>query len=84
MSGTGVPAHGVGMTNVLIENTYTCGRESEEVVSLPDPDGDLEDWFDDVVYAETGDGHSCSSTDGSYHEATVLDGPRAGATRSWG
>lgn len=74
---------------VLIENTYTCGRESssEEQVPYPEPGQDLDDWFDDVVNPLTGDGHPCGSSEHALYEATIIAAPDrpelVGETSSW-
>jgi hypothetical protein len=45
---------GASTYTVRIDNTYTDGHRSSRTVELPAPDRDLDEWFDDVVYPETG------------------------------
>lgn len=72
---------------VKIENTYADGHESTVRIRLAAPeelDGDsIDDWWNNDVFAHTGDGHS-ETMDASY-EAKVLEGPEplAGATYEW-
>lgn len=63
---------------VKIENTYADGHESTVRVRVappadPNDEVDVDDWWNNVVFPLTGDGHS--TTMNSSHEATVLEGP---------
>lgn len=73
---------------VEIENSYSDGDESTKQVRVaapenPDDEDSLDDWWNDVVFPHTGDGHS--KTMSASHEAKVLEGPEAlvGATYGW-
>jgi len=74
-------------TTVRIQNTYSDGHSSERTVELVDPDvdlGSLDDWFEDVVFPETGDGHH--GADGSCYTATIVTTPDVelvGKTYEW-
>ena len=71
---------------VLIENTYSDGHTSRRVVELDAPGGDLDDWWEYDVLAETGDGHGLYHDVSSHYEATVLYAPDAaliGQSREW-
>lgn len=67
---------------VKIENAYSDGHESKHEVVLDAPDdlgafGEmfyprLEQWFQDVVWPETGDGHGANNDLGSCFTATIL------------
>lgn len=85
-----------GVVTVLIENTYSCGRESWAVWNVSAPpvlvgDADereqlLRDWFTDEVHDLTGDGHPCGSREHALYEATITAGDRpelVGQTYSW-
>lgn len=76
-----------GKYAVLIENVYADGFRSARVVEVDAPTGAVEDWWDDVVYAETGDEASTPGV-GSCYTATVLRTPTGGtvavgAEREW-
>lgn len=77
------------MAVVKIHNEYECGRASNRTVHVrnPLPGERTSDWWDEVVNPETGDGHSCGSSEHAYYEATieVIDDPdlRAGDTMTW-
>lgn len=64
---------------VRIENSYTDGHESEKVVTLPAPGGDLIEWWEDEVFQETGDGHYTEVYDatgerlGSCYIGTIIE-----------
>jgi hypothetical protein len=60
------------MVTVRIENSYSDGHESKSEVLLPPPEGDLTQWFEDVVYPHTGDGHGIGKDLGSCHVATII------------
>lgn len=83
-----VPA---GMVAVAVSCSYACGRDWEDVVTLPaPPEGaagsavdehrggpwQLADWWDDVVRPRMGDGHRCGPrTCESYDEAVIRSAP---------
>lgn len=77
---------------VKIENAYSDGHESTSEVELDLPDGvtpdsqELDDWFTDVVFDHTGDGHGIDSSLGSCYTATIVaaeDPKLVGATTEW-
>lgn len=76
---------------VAVENTYSCGRESEAVLQLPPPrslgEGDLTAWWEEVVNPVTGDGHPCGAREHALYEVTVLEAPGlpelVGRTYEW-
>lgn len=76
---------------VLIENTYADGHTSKRVVEVtaPDAPGDVDEWWQDTVEPETGDGHGAEHPRlGFYYEATVLYAPApyahlVGARQDW-
>lgn len=61
---------------VRIENYYSDGHRSKRDVTLDEPtiDGQeaLDDWFSEVVYQHTGDGHGADNDLGSCYVATVI------------
>jgi hypothetical protein len=63
------------MVTVLLENTYSDGHHSERTVELEAPTGDLDEWWEDIVFPETGDGHGIDADCGSCYTATVLAAP---------
>lgn len=70
---------------VRIENAYADGHESQREVIFAAPTGDLEEWFDTVVYRETGDGHGVDGQ-GSCYVATIIaadDEQLVGAQNEW-
>lgn len=83
---------------VLVENTYTCGRESEFVVELPQPSAHDEDaveqWWEECAFDATGDAHltadgqPCAEREDALYEVTVLTAPSfpelVGEKREWG
>lgn len=75
------------MVTVRIENAYSDGHESTHDVVVEAPDGDLDDWFDRVVYPHTGDGHGARySSLGSCYTATIVAADNAalvGAECEW-
>jgi len=73
-------------TVVKIENAYSDGHLSEHEVKLDTPTGDVEEWFDEVVYEHTGDGHGIDNDLGYCHTATVIasdDPGLLGQTYEW-
>lgn len=65
---------------VKIENAYDDGHTSEREVVLDAPDNldmakgiSLNDWFEEVVYPETGDGHGAGQDLGSCYTATIIE-----------
>jgi hypothetical protein len=77
---------------VKIENTYEDGHESELEVELDAPEGrseeELEQWWEDVVFPHTGDGHGIDEPKlGAWYEATIIradDESLVGLSREWG
>lgn len=71
---------------VRIENAYEDGHESSREVELEPPEGDIEAWWEDVVFPETGDGHAIGNDMGSFYTATVIaaDDPQlVGLVNEW-
>jgi len=75
---------------VKIENDYSDGHHSEREVEVPAPEtqdgrGDLREWWADIVYQHTGDGHGIDFDGGSCYTATIVAGPPAllGETYEW-
>jgi hypothetical protein len=60
------------MVTVKIENAYSDGHESEREVLIAAPTGDVQTWFEEVVYEYTGDGHGIGFDGGSCYIATVI------------
>jgi hypothetical protein len=60
------------MITVKIENTYSDGHQSTSEVLLHPPTADLDEWFQDVVWPHTGDGHGVDSDLGSCYTATII------------
>jgi hypothetical protein len=56
---------------VRIENWYSDGYESKSEVVLDYDGGDLDDWWQDVVFEHTGDGHGVDGL-GSCYTATII------------
>jgi hypothetical protein len=56
---------------VKIENTYSDGWHSDAIVHVVSPGPDLDEWWDDVVFPHTGDGHGGFGL-GSCYTATIL------------
>lgn len=73
---------------VKIENHYECGRNSESIVLVPAPAGEVGDWWQEVVWDLTGDGHECGEADDALYEASIVAAPGredlVGQTMSWG
>ena len=70
---------------VKIENDYSDEHHSESTVELPAPTGDLDEWWNDVVFPHTGDGHGAEGDLGSCYTATIVAGPARllGETTEW-
>jgi hypothetical protein len=73
---------------VKIENDYSDGHHSEHTVEVPAPaerQGELDEWWEDVVYQHTGDGHGIDFDGGSCYTATIVAGPPVllGETTEW-
>lgn len=68
---------------VRLNCTYRCGHCSSREVRVvpPDPGEAVDEWWDRVVLPETGDGHSCGSTEHALYEAVVVAAPGRGALR---
>jgi len=74
------------MVTVRIENDYSDGHHSERTVVVADPGRDLDEWFNDVVFNETGDGHGADNDLGSCYTATIVhasDGKLVGKSYEW-
>jgi hypothetical protein len=60
---------------VKITNDYSDGHHSEREVILPSPElpltRPLDEWWDEVVYPETGDGHGIDGL-GSCYTAEII------------
>ena len=70
---------------VKIENSYSDGHESTRVVELPAPGDDLDAWWENVVWEETGDGHGVGGL-GSCYTATIVtanDASLVGKSYEW-
>jgi hypothetical protein len=74
---------------VHIENYYEDGHEStsDELVEAPGPGESLEDWWEDVVFPLTGDGHGENMN--SSYTATIIEADPAnahlvGQSNEWG
>lgn len=65
----------MSMVTVRIENAYACGRESWHTVEVEAPaiTDSVEEWWEDVVYPHTGDGHPCGASEDANYEATIID-----------
>ena len=60
---------------VKIGNYYEDGHESTHEVVLDDPVGDIEQWFEEVVWEYTGDGHGVNMNSGYTAEIVQADNP---------
>jgi hypothetical protein len=77
---------------VQIDNAYECSRRSISVKEVDPPPGlapdVVEQWFEEVVYDLTGDGHDCGQSENAIYEATVIAAPEmpqlVGAKWEWG
>lgn len=63
---------------IRVENTYSDGHESEHTAEVDPPASmateDIDDWWDETVFDETGDGHGINRSDlGSCYTATVME-----------
>lgn len=72
------------MVTVKIENDYSDGHTStrEVTVGSPTPTESLDEWFENVVYEHTGDGHGGDAC----YTATILaagDKQLVGKTHEW-
>lgn len=45
------------VVRVTIRNFYADGHSSSKIVDLEPPGQDIDEWFDEVVWPHTGDGH---------------------------
>lgn len=71
---------------VQIENTYSDGHRSTHTAKVPAPTGTVIQWWEEVVYSETGDGHGAGADLGSCYTATVIaadDPALVGQTYEW-
>lgn len=78
------------MTKVIVKitNHYSDDHHSESEVELDGPTGDdidIDNWWSDVVYPHTGDGHGANNDLGSCYTATIVVGPARllGETCEW-
>ena len=74
------------MALVRIHNSYSDGHESTVRVAVEDPTGDLNDWWDAVVWPLTGDGHGIDTGADACYEATIEgadDEALIGQTYEW-
>lgn len=72
------------MATIRIENAYTDGHGSTSTVTVDDPEGDMDEWWEETVWPHTGDGHNLSHPHTeSHYQATILDGPHIGAVKEW-
>jgi len=67
----------VSVIKVRMENFYSDGHQSEEVVDVEAPESleaeTLEGWWQDVVFEHTGDGHAADKPKlGFFYKATVV------------
>jgi hypothetical protein len=71
------------MVQIRIENAYSDGHESVRRATVAEPasmaDDDLDAWWQDVVFGETGDGHGVGKK-GSCYTVTVLRAKTPGLT----
>lgn len=76
----------MSQVTVRIENYYPDGHESTFLLEVPGPtSADVEEWWWEVVFPYTGDGHGIGGMDAVY-VATVTDadaGDLVGQTREW-
>lgn len=73
-----VPIAGASKVRVLITNDYSDGHHSESTVEVDAPtdqDDWLSEWFNDVVFPHTGDGHGTKRGLGSCHTAQIIAAP---------
>lgn len=75
-----------------IENNYSDGHESTKEVEVAQPNEITDDWWEDVVYDHTGDGHYVEVYEatgerlGSCYTATVVQASNVtflGLTHEW-
>ena len=78
------------MVKIHIENTYSDGHQSTRRAQVAEPASasaaDLETWWQDVVFLQTGDGHGAGSKLGSCYTVTVLKADTLGLpgqTHEW-
>jgi hypothetical protein len=77
-------------TRIKVENTYEDGHESTFEYDVEDTDGygDIEDWWDEVAFEHTGDGHGTGDNSklGCFYEVTIIQSPHpeeVGLKREW-
>jgi hypothetical protein len=80
----------VGRVTVRITNDYSDGHASNHTVALDAPtavsDEELDEWFEDVVFPETGDGHGTDEDLGYCYTARIVaadDESLIGACFEW-
>lgn len=59
------------VVTVELSNTYADGHASTRLTTLPAPEDDIEQWWEDVVWPETGDGHQGDA----HYRARIVRGP---------
>lgn len=85
---------GAKTVTILIENSYTDGHQCEQIVQLTAPSdaSDLDEYWEDVVYPHTGDGHAVEVYEatgaslGTFYTATITeaaDPALVGMTNEW-
>lgn len=77
-----------GHVRLLVENTYSDGHQSEHVVDIPGPKNrnDMQDWWAEDAFNETGDGHGVDSDLGSCYIVTIVaaeDPSLVGMSEEW-
>jgi hypothetical protein len=78
----------MGRVTIRMENAYSDGHSSVQRhdVDAPGQGVPIEDWWEDVVWPLTGDGHGIDKDLGSYHLATIIEADRTeliGETFEW-
>jgi hypothetical protein len=73
---------------IHVENTYSDGHESERDTEVrePAPGEDIEEFWEEVLWEETGDGHGISRDVESYYAVTILESASpelVGQKREW-
>lgn len=86
LASDGAPVAAAGVS-LRIDNAYSDGHESSREITIHAPGDDVEAWWDNDVWNETGDGHGTERGITSCYTATVLasSDPRVpvGAEREW-
>jgi hypothetical protein len=67
-------ARGAGLVRVAVNNFYSDGHSSLTIIDLESPGGEIDDWFAEVVFPHTGDGHGVEHPDlATVYEAEIVD-----------